>query len=71
MKVYVVDSSYDAQALIYKVDSEYDADVLLYKIESEYDSDKASELWYYTDDPYDEKALKIYHVDSQYGKAFF
>lgn len=70
MKILKVESNYDAQVLVYRVESEYDADVLVYRIDSVYDAEKAPELWYFTDDPYDEKALKIYYTDSVYGKLF-
>jgi hypothetical protein len=67
MKVFLTESSYDAEILIYRVDSEYDADILIYRLESEYDANKGPEFWYFTSDPYDTKAKKIYYVDSAYG----
>jgi hypothetical protein len=67
MKVFLTESSYDAEILIYRVDSEYDADILIYRLESEYDAGKGPEFWYFTSDPYDEKAKKIHYVDNEYG----
>eukprot|EP01080_Neovahlkampfia_damariscottae_P010386 gene10386-2915_t len=66
MKVRLVESSYDADFLIYKVDSEYDADILVYKLDSEYDAEKGPEYWFFSSDPYDEKAKKIFYAESQY-----
>ena len=67
MKVRMVETAYDADFLIYKVQSEYDADVLVYKLESEYDSDKGPEYWFFSTDPYDDKAKKIFYAESEYG----
>jgi hypothetical protein len=65
-KIYATNDRYESNVIkVFLVDSQYDADLLFYKVSDRYDADNKDELWYFTDDKYDSTA-KIYWVDSRY-----
>jgi hypothetical protein len=67
MRVFKVDSKYDAELKIFKTDSRWDADVAVTTVDSQWD-DATELLWYHVPSKFDEPSLKIFFVDSPYGK---
>lgn len=45
MKVYFVDSQFDAELKVYRANSKFDADAWIYLVDSEYDAENEL-LWY-------------------------
>lgn len=65
-RIYVADNRYESNVVkVYRVDSKYDADLLFYEADNKYDADNKDEIWYFVDNKYDATAL-LYWVDSKY-----
>lgn len=65
-RIYVSDDRFDSKVIkVYRVDSKYDADLLFFETDNKYDADNKDEIWYFVDNKYDATAL-LYWVDSKY-----
>lgn len=82
MKVYFVDSQFDAELKVYRANSKFDADAWIYLVDSEYDAENEL-LWYvyvcnwnltrvrYRVQSRFDEAKKVFFVDSPYGRKFW